>query len=127
MGKFSLSPNDIGHVFTIRAYDTDLPNRFTGAKFTITVMLQFAANKRERAMPEKNKNRDQGKQLNTKPSTDKWDASACVNVHNRQEEVALNPRMNQANEGQTHLTNPIILSSLAAKRLAMFFKRGHGT
>jgi hypothetical protein len=45
--KFSLSPNDIGHVFTIRAYDTDLPNRFTAAKFTITVMVQFAANKRE--------------------------------------------------------------------------------
>jgi hypothetical protein len=28
---------------------------------------------------------------------------------------------------QTQLTNPIILSSLAAKRLATFFKRGHGT
>ena len=77
-------------------------------------------------MPEKNKNGDQGKQLNTKPSTAKWDASACVNVYNRQEEVALNSGLNQANKVQTQRTNPIILSSLAAKRLAMFFKRGHG-
>jgi hypothetical protein len=98
-----------------------------GAKFTITVMVQFAANKKERAMPEKNKNGDQGKQLNTKPSTAKWEASACVNVHNRQEEIVLNSGLNQANEVRTQLTNPIILSSLAAKRLAMFFKRGHGT
>jgi hypothetical protein len=125
--KFSLSPNDIGHVFTIRAYDTDLPNRFTAAKFTITVMVQFAANKRERAMPDKNKNGDERKQPNTKPSTNKWDASACVNVYNRQEDVALNSGLNQANEVQGQLTNPIILSSLAAKRLALFFKRGHGT
>jgi hypothetical protein len=55
VGKFSLSltQNDIGHVFTIRAYDTDLPNRFTGAKFAITVTVQFAANKRESYAGEK--------------------------------------------------------------------------
>jgi hypothetical protein len=78
-------------------------------------------------MPDKNKNGDERKQPNTKPSTNKWDASACVNVYNRQEDVALNSGLNQANEVQGQLTNPIILSSLAAKRLALFFKRGHGT
>jgi hypothetical protein len=77
-----------------------------------------------------NENGDQGKQLNTKPSTDKWDTSGCSNVSGRQEEGLLNVGLNQASERQANKMpvqrmSPIMLSSRAAKRLAMFFKRGH--
>lgn len=81
-------------------------------------------------MPEQNENGDQGKQLNTKPTTDKWEASGCSNESGRQEEALLNVGLNQASERQTnrmpvqHMSR-ILLSSRAAKRLAIFFKRGH--
>jgi hypothetical protein len=83
-------------------------------------------------MPEQKENGDQGKQLNAKPPTDKWDASDCANLSSRQEEGMPNFGLNQASEPQTHempveLTSRIILSSLGAKRLARFFKRGHRT